>query len=218
MSNSNIWAISDTHEQHEDLVVPKDIDIVMHTGDSSNPRSPSMNEEMARVFFEWYSDLYIPHKIYVPGNHDTAFYAKYILPEEYPKITFLENRAVTINGKKIYGSPYTPNFGSGWAYNMGSSSIEANWKGIPRDTNILLTHGPPYGVMDLAPRDIHAGCPKLLNAIEEMSELELHIFGHIHSNNVTRNSGVLTEEFISINASVVNDYHEIVNNGQILII
>lgn len=49
---------------------------------------------------------------------------------------------------------------------------------IPK-TDILLTHGPPLRVHDLATRGVHAGCPALLERVSQIQP-RLHVFGHIH--------------------------------------
>ena len=57
----------------------------------------------------------------------------------------------------------------------------------PNDTKILITHGPPYGILDQSSfadgtlRKEHLGCEDLMNRIKELKELDLHFFGHIHT-------------------------------------
>jgi Icc-related predicted phosphoesterase len=60
------------------------------------------------------------------------------------------------------------------------------WKLIPDDIDILITHGPPYEILDLVPRqgwDENSGCEELRKKVEEIAakgRLKLHVFGHIH--------------------------------------
>jgi len=55
-----------------------------------------------------------------------------------------------------------------------------HWRKIPDSTDILVTHGPPYGVLDTAPGStLHEGCPELFEAVR-LIEPRLHVFGHIH--------------------------------------
>jgi len=60
------------------------------------------------------------------------------------------------------------------------------WKLIPNDIDILITHGPPNGILDLVPRkgwDENTGCEELRKKVEEIAafgRLKLHVFGHIH--------------------------------------
>ena len=83
------WFISDTHTHNRLLRVPANIDIVVHCGDESESGNEWFNEAEARDFFDWYSKLDIPGKIFVPGNHSTAMEKVLIQPFKYPKIHFL---------------------------------------------------------------------------------------------------------------------------------
>ena len=67
-----IWHISDTHGYHDLLEIPEGIDMVIHSGDCSNPRDPYNNEPEVRGFIDWFSSLDIKYKVYVAGNHDTS--------------------------------------------------------------------------------------------------------------------------------------------------
>ena len=67
-----IWHISDTHTYHGLLKVPTNIDMVIFSGDCSNPRDPYVNEQEVRNFITWFASLPIKHKVFVAGNHDTS--------------------------------------------------------------------------------------------------------------------------------------------------
>jgi Icc-related predicted phosphoesterase len=52
---------------------------------------------------------------------------------------------------------------------------------VPDDTNVLITHGPPYGILDRSPgQQEHMGDPELLARCKEMPDLRLVCFGHVH--------------------------------------
>ena len=92
---------------------------------------------------------------------------------------------------KIYGSPWQPEF-CGWAYNLPRGQALADkWAMIPDDTDILVTHGPPAGILD---GDL--GCLNLRRRVDELN-LKLHVFGHIHYS-----WGVMGNY---VNASICND-------------
>ena len=57
--------------------------------------------------------------------------------------------------------------------------IAKHWDLIPHNTNVLITHGPPYGILDRTFQNLNAGCTNLLTKIEETNP-QYHIFGHIH--------------------------------------
>ena len=105
-----IWHISDTHTYHDLLTIPEGIDMVIHSGDCSNPRDPYNNEPEVRDFINWYKELPIEHKIYVAGNHDTSIEKRLVTKIDFSgyNIHYLENDYIDIDGIKIFGSPHTP--------------------------------------------------------------------------------------------------------------
>jgi Icc-related predicted phosphoesterase len=166
--------ISDTHELHRELDVP-DGDILIHCGDLS-----MMSRSLAAIedFDEWLGEL--PHrvKLVVPGNHEFALED----PARRGLISnarLLINESVEVKGLKIWGSPVTPLYGA--AFGLISDRDRTRlYAQIPGDTDIVITHGPPYGVLDQAPgSEYHAGCRQLLAAMQRVKP-RLHVFGHAH--------------------------------------
>ena len=98
-----IWHISDTHTYHDLLTIPQGIDMVIHSGDCSNPRDPYNNEPEVKDFIQWYKSLPIEHKIYVAGNHDTSIEKRMVTPADFHAagITYLENASTTIDGTSV---------------------------------------------------------------------------------------------------------------------
>jgi len=145
-----VWAISDSHQKHGFLKVPKDIDIVIHAGDESNYRNPYMNNNECLNFLEWYKNLDIKYKVFVAGNHSTAIGNGLIKKSDIPEnIIYLEHESTNIEGINIFGSPYSPSFGTGWSFNVPRNKMVDYWSEIPENTNILIAHSPPKGVLDL---------------------------------------------------------------------
>jgi len=196
-----IVAISDTHNHHQKIQLPKG-DILIHAGDYSNIGT----REDTISFMEWYAAQ--PHrtKIFIAGNHD--FY-----PERRPAefrslvpdpVCYLENESITVNGIKIWGSPYTPYYG-GLAFNKkrGKDS-KAIWDLMPDDTDILLTHGPPHGVLDHSYRFTHVGCEELKTKVDQVRP-RYHIFGHVHEQPGTAQ----IEGTTYMNATQVNLFYQL---------
>jgi Icc-related predicted phosphoesterase len=100
---------------------------------------------------------------------------------------------------KIYGSPITPFFHN-WAFNKHrGEQIAKYWAAIPDDVDILVTHGPPAGVLDANLQGEQLGCQDLMAKIMEIRP-KIHIFGHVHeSAGYDEKAGTHY-----INASVVN--------------
>ena len=219
-----IWHISDTHTYHDLLVIPKGIDMIIHSGDCSNPRDPYNNEPEVRDFIDWYKELPVKYKIYVAGNHDTSVEKKLVTKKDFEDagIIYLENESIIIEGIKIFGSPHTPNFGN-WAFMKERTKLERFWRlAIDEDVDIVVTHGPPQKKLDLSyNRDgvlEYCGCKSLANHIEDKVKPVLVCFGHIHSSKNCVNAGVLYMDNIYYsNGSVVTDnkFGKLTSNGNI---
>ena len=170
-----VVAISDTHMLHEHIDVP-DGDVLIHAGDMTSRGSL----EEVRTVGKWMASLPHEHIIVIAGNHDWAFQRK---PREAqlalgPRVTYLQDSGCTIDGFKFWGSPWQPEFYD-WAFNLPrGAALKAVWDRIPRDTDVLVTHGPPLGFGDCV-RGQHVGCADLLNALDRVSP-RVHVYGHIH--------------------------------------
>ncbi len=214
-----IWFISDTHTRHEQLRVPE-ADVVIHCGDEANVRKPWLNSLQSRPFFNWFTSLPIPVKIFVPGNHSTAVEEGLVRAEEFPSVHFLIHQSLELGGLKIFGSPYTPIFFA-WAYNKLREDLDAIWQTIPDDTDILVTHGPPKGILDVT-RDwrsrepVHIGSKSLTRQVQQRIQPRIHAFGHLHDEPGIQNSGTVTHGRTQfINCSCVNLGGELVNHGMV---
>lgn len=94
--------------------------------------------------------------------------------------TVLIDEAVRIDGLKIYGSPMTPLYGGAFGKSSTADRVR-HWAGIPDDVDVLITHGPPQGVLDLSPgQREQMGDPELMARLKELPSLRLHCFGHVH--------------------------------------
>ena len=204
-----IVLLSDTHNCNEQISVP-DGDILIHAGDATN--RGQVDEIVA--FNEWFSGFPHKHKIFVAGNHDWLFetrpkYAQSLLAEN---VVYLQDSAVEILGLKIYGSPWQPRFFD-WAFNLNrGSEMAEKWKLIPNEVDILITHGPPFGILDETPRGDFAGCEELRKRVEEIRP-QLHVFGHIHFGYGTEekfgvrfvNASNCDEDYLPTNPPIVVD-------------
>jgi Calcineurin-like phosphoesterase len=182
-----ICVISDTHSYHRKIVIPDDIDVIIHCGDISGTGQLPIIEDFA----DWMGNLPIPEKIAIAGNHDRSLDPKHGNSNiaRYQKatsllrdagITYLQDSGTEIDGHKIYGSAWQPRFGIGWAWNADrGKDIAEKWAAIPSDAEWLITHGPPYGILDNCDNG-HVGCKDLLNRVAELPKLTHHFFGHIH--------------------------------------
>ena len=200
-----ILFLSDTHSQHRKLKDLPKADLIIHSGDISKMGRDYEVED----FIRWFSGLDYRYKIFVAGNHDFFFEGE--TPKSIQRFLnentfYLYNSSVEIDGIKIWGSPYTPTFFN-WAFNLDRGKVIAKiWKQIPTDTDILVTHGPPFGILDKTISGLNVGCEELLKKVNQIKP-KYHLFGHIHEN-----YGIQRNQFTTfMNGSVLNERYEMVN-------
>lgn len=174
-----IVCISDTHNKLGEMIVPPG-DILIHAGDACGHGTLVELEKFAAQLAE----LPHEHKILIAGNHDWAFERNRFLSEgvllRAGGITYLHDSEVTIEGFRIYGSPWQPRFFD-WAFNLDRGPLlREKWKKIPDNVDILVTHGPPHGTLDVTKEGQHVGCEDLTDELKRIKP-RLHVFGHIHN-------------------------------------
>jgi len=173
-----ITFISDTHNQHHKIKIPES-DILIHAGDATG--RGSIQEIVS--FLSWLSQQPAKHKIYVAGNHDFLFERDFNLSRalllEHPSITYLQDSIIEVMGLKIYGSPWTPRFYD-WAFNADYDKLIKVWSIIPENIDILITHGPPFEILDRTDEGNNVGCKTLFYEIQNRIKPKYHVMGHIH--------------------------------------
>ena len=209
----NLVCISDTHT-YEKFPIPEG-DILLHSGDISfRGTFVEMNRAM-----KWLGSLPHKHKVFVCGNHDWLGETDPLLMEELAKengVIYLNDSGVELMGLKIWGSPVQPEF-CNWAFNRKrGEEIARHWAKIPDDTQVLVTHGPPKDILDWVDRGDgsreYVGCEELRKRVDQLSNLRLHSFGHIHcaageyvdpNGKLFVNAAICTEEYHPIQKSHV---------------
>ncbi len=204
-----ITHISDTHNKHKQLngKLPGG-DLLIHSGDFTSIGREHEVEGFIKWFNE--IDNYT-NKVFIAGNHDLTFESEILLknkseyferkPYSNPNpsmgkpdwlevllqsdlddnVFYLENSFLILDDIKIWGSPYSPSFGHGWAFNSDRGyDINSIWSKIPNDTEIVITHTPIYGYCDRTQNTYeNVGCANLYHRLNEL-EPHLHFSGHIH--------------------------------------
>jgi predicted phosphodiesterase len=171
-----VVVVCDTHGNHKDLDVPSG-DIFVHCGDWSHSGGASEVE----LFDAWLGKLPHKHKIVISGNMDgIGVYAK---PAGglFKNAKYLLDSSVWAEGLLFYGSPWTPRYDGGFQYD-GESMREgkAIWDKVPVGVDVLVTHGPPYGVLDETRSGHHVGDRALLLTLHDVHP-QYHVFGHVHN-------------------------------------
>lgn len=209
MGLKRVVCISDTHSLHWGMVhqIPEG-DILIHAGDITNYGSI----EDVIDFCIFLDTVPIQHKVICGGNHDFCFEneQRNLALETLKKhgIHYLENNGIIVDSLNIYGSGWTPEFYN-WAmmYPRNSEKAKLLWNNIPKNTDILITHGPVKGILDLCHYDkFNAGCELLLEKVQELG-IPVHVCGHIHEDYGFRKVGKTT----FINASTCSLRYKPIN-------
>ncbi|KAF4319215.1 hypothetical protein JM18_005736 [Phytophthora kernoviae] len=187
-----VVCVSDTHGLHDQALDIPQGDVFIHAGDFTD--TGERNEVLA--FNQFLGTLPHRYKIVIAGNHestfDREFYPKYwhqyghrqqYDPDEVRALLtnalYLEDQAVLIEGYLFYGTPWQPEF-CNWAFNRPrGEALLRQWRQIPTDTDVLVTHTPPMGHGDLVGYQ-RVGCADLLREVEDRVRPKLHVFGHVH--------------------------------------
>lgn len=230
--------ISDTHTHHNnmkynlnDYIDKNNYNILIHSGDIS---SMGYKSEVTD-FIHWYQNLKgFDMKIFISGNHDFCFervnqphhdgdydWLKNLIYDEnlsQSDCVYLEDSSLILETAelsrpiKFYGSPWQPEFHN-WAFNLPRNGDELKqvWDNIPDDTDVLITHSPPYGIGDYTLRNSRVGCELLMSRVEKMNLL-VHTYGHIHEGH-----GVsVKNNTIFVNSSICNIKYKPINEPQVI--
>lgn len=213
--------ISDTHSRHKHLELPGG-DILIFSGDfmTNGYYVSELND-----FIDWIKNQPYTYKVCVAGNHDRycESFPTYQIKDMFERyyddgVRYICDEEIEIEGKRIYGTPYQPYF-CNWAFNVVDEEKLTNiFKQIPEGIDILITHCPPFGVLDKShlarphrgiTGEESLGSKELSNVIDLMQNPpKYHCFGHIHGDGgkVEEHGGITF-----INASVCNEAYEAVN-------
>ena len=202
-----IVAISDTHSYHRKVVVP-DGDILICAGDIT------WRGELTIIadFCNWMKELPHHNKIVVFGNHElnTQSGSNRGVALQMVKdagAIYLEDSGCKINELEIYGSPYQPYFND-WEYNLprDGKELREKWSQIPETVDVLVTHGPPYGILDGVDRVPEPqGCKLLKKRVMQLSDLKIHAFGHLHKDG---SKTVKLGHTVFANAAICDDNYD----------
>lgn len=181
-------------------------------------------------FFAWLSKQNYQKKILIAGNHDGLFNCGFPKTQkeadqlkevqeflgEKPDFEYLCDSATAFCGLKIWGSPWTPTFCDWYFMKDRGDEIKEKWDLIPSDTDILITHGPPFGILDKVKysrksnKDSYAGCEELRLAVERIQP-RCHVFGHVHEGYGMVLLKCTPRDILCVNASIMDENYNPVN-------
>lgn len=173
-----ILHLSDTHGLHSQIGRLPEADVIVHSGDFTHYGT----EKECLDFLNWFIALPYKHKIFVVGNHDLCLYDADNIEDLPANVHFLQDRGVTVDGVRFYGTGFM------------------HYRAIPPDTQVLVTHEPPFGILD---REESLGIgeygsTEIRTQVLALPALRLHLFGHSHNgyglyqeNGITFSNGAL---------------------------
>lgn len=204
-----IVATSDLHGQLPDI---PECDLFIIAGDVCPDGALEYQVKWLNTHFRnWLKNVPAKEIVGIAGNHDLVFEtADFLVPKDLPW-HYLYDSAIELFGFKIYGTPWQLPF---WgAFNRVDAQLVDLYKRIPKDTNILISHGPAYGILDQVPDKRHTGSKALLKKVFEINPL-LFICGHIHC--AFGRSDI--HKTIFANVSLLNNDMEKVNSPVLFIV
>jgi predicted phosphodiesterase len=170
--------VGDTHGKHDELGILEG-DVLIHCGDFCDGfrKSPSDVDGIDA----WFARQQFECILCIGGNHDFAAAERLRLGlPVFRNAVWLQDTSHVYRGVTFYGAPWLPHL-QGWAFYMTPGELQEKWSMIPDGTDVLITHTPPFGILD-RPRsgNVSCGCPDLLKQLEVVRP-RYHVFGHIHA-------------------------------------
>lgn len=167
-----ILHLSDTHCLHRDLAELPEADIIVHSGDFTMAGS----EAEAYDFMNWFSDLPHPYKIFIAGNHDFCMYGANSIEGLPPNVHYLCNSGTVIDDIRVYGVPM-------FMQDCIAGLYDRYLLDIPCGVDIVITHQPPYGILDFSDYGSGPACHGDVVLRKRIFTIKprLHLFGHEHS-------------------------------------
>lgn len=167
------------------------------------------------AFNEWCGRQQYEKVIVIAGNHDGMMEKDpAMFKSDACNFTYLCNTGTSFRGCTIWGSPYTPVF-CDWSFMGKQNEMKAFWEMIPRDVDILVTHGPAWMICDKNEGGEFCGCKHLRSALDERVAPLLHVFGHIHEQG---GKDLLLKRFcgnrdtLCVNVAHVNERYRVAND------
>lgn len=225
---TRIVCMSDTHGKHADIPFLPPGDVLVHAGDFTKYGEIQAVRDLSQYFQIQKETYNFQDVICCAGNHDLTFQEGYYentwsrhirstdpseAREALQNCTYLEDSSTVLPGNVVaHGSPWTPDFFQ-WAFNLPrGEALQQVWSKIPASTDVLVTHGPPYGRGDITLHSGHFGCAHLLFEVQHRVKPRVHIYGHIHEGHGTSFDG----HTLYVNASSLDLGYE-ANNPCIVI-
>lgn len=189
-----ILFLSDTHGLHRQLGELPEADVLVHAGDVTRQGTEVELDD----FIDWLAALPYPCKFFLGGNHDDCLYGRPSQGELPGGVHYLCNQRWQYGGRSFYFLPF-------FRPDEASGEYDRQIDAIPEETDILVSHQPPSGILDAGQVDGRAysfGSERLRRRVDEVRP-QIHLFGHNHNGYGQRRVG----QTLFANAALVDhDY------------
>lgn len=137
-------------------------------------------------FIDWVEEQNYKKKIVIGGNHDMIMKNKGIAFSRC-NFDYLCDSGTEYEGLKIWGFPHSltfPNINPACtAWTGDEHYISEKCKLIPKDIDILISHSPPWGILDKTVNGSHVGSTSIRGVVLDKftyPNLKYNFFSHIH--------------------------------------
>lgn len=196
-----------TSDLHGELPTIPECDLLLLAGDLCPEGTPLLQSQwLNTVFRDWLQKIPAKEIVGIAGNHDVVFEEENnsLIPRGL-RWHYLKDHFLTVSGFKIYGTPWQLPF---WgAFNGDEKKLANVYENIPMDIDILISHGPPYGILDEVPINQHTGSKALRNKVFSINP-KLVVCGHIHGSF----GNCQIDRMTFANVSLLNDEMEMANS------
>jgi len=197
-----ITMISDTHNLHRQFAQLEG-DVLIHCGDMFN--LGDTDQSCIADIDAWFGEQAFDLVLCIGGNHDHLLRRHtQRLGNPFKNAVYLEDSSYQHEGMTFYGAPWVPGLVS-HAYYQSAKGLRDKWAQIPCETDVLITHTPPLGMLDVSSRGMQLGCEYLAGELTRIAP-KLHCFGYIHASTGVVEQGRTT----FVNAASVNSQVELV--------
>jgi hypothetical protein len=212
-SDVRLVLISDTHNVETDVSsFPDDADVIVHAGDHTVAGTRQELENAAKWLGAIARQRAKHGAVLTGGNHDVpldratfqsvggddALSAASLEWFNTPPLRFVNHGLVEVAGLRLFLSPFVPltpsrqhlardNPERNVGFNREDSELDVLYSQIPDDVDVLVTHTPPFGILDKSlqygnvkrKQPIEIGSKVLLSHVKRVRPL-IHVFGHEH--------------------------------------
>lgn len=213
-----ICHVSDTHGRVRNILKSHLVDVYVLSGDIapnlSYPNSAADRKNDALFQQQWYHtvsaellDIFQGKPVVcLDGNHDFYPVADG-LRSIGVNVYEVDRIGVEVQGVRFAGFPNIPWIGGSWNHEARESHMSELIQGTLSvgDPDVLVTHSPPAGILDMTVYRENVGSRPITNALlYNPHNVRAHLFGHIHESAGTTSRQMGSRKVLFSNAATTH--------------